>query len=94
MSAAKSSDEVKHLDLVRIRKVGDEIMVPLPVSFNIDVNIEYRAVLKEDGVIKLIPGNTNLYDEATGLDVRAAIEKNHVKDNGSLVGRENFWTED
>jgi antitoxin component of MazEF toxin-antitoxin module len=79
---------------VETRRQGNSIMITIPASFNIGVNVEYEPVMDANGVISLVPVHHHLFDQKPDYDLRAAMEADRINDNGTPVGREDVWHDD
>lgn len=78
---------------VKTRKQGNSIMITIPSSFKIAANQEYEPIIDENGVISFLPVRGNLFKQDPNYDLRKAIDEEKIADNGTLVGKEDFWHE-
>jgi hypothetical protein len=76
--------------IVKARKQGDELMMPVPASFNIAQDTEFEAMFA-DGILTYIPVHRNIFDERPGYDLRAAMTEEGIIENSQQVGREKVW---
>ncbi len=76
--------------IVKARKQDDELMMPVPASFDIAEDAEFEAVFA-DGILTYIPLHHNIFDERPGYDLRAAMIADGINENSQQVGREKVW---
>lgn len=76
--------------IIKTRRQGNSIMVPIPPSFNVGENVEFEPTKDENGVISLLPVRHNIFSADTNYDLRKAMEAENIRDNGTPVGRENI----
>lgn len=81
-----------HMTLKTSRQ-GNSIMIPIPVSFNIGENVEYQPSIDKNGVIRLTPVNQTIFKADMTYDLRKAIRKENIGDNGTPDGYENVWND-
>ncbi|WP_125711573.1 type II toxin-antitoxin system PemI/MazE family antitoxin [Companilactobacillus kedongensis] len=75
---------------IKTRKQGNSLIITVPAEFKIGENVEFNPMLDDNGVISFVPVHKNLFAQHPEYDLKNAIKKINIGDNGSAVGKENI----
>ncbi|EHO49908.1 type II toxin-antitoxin system PemI/MazE family antitoxin [Lentilactobacillus kisonensis] len=77
--------------IVKTKKYGNSIMIPIPKGFGVSQGAEFIAVQDDDGAISFIPAHHNIFEQNPEYNVRAALQEMAIPDNGNNTGKEDIW---
>ncbi|WP_137607928.1 AbrB family transcriptional regulator [Lactiplantibacillus daoliensis] len=66
-------------------------MIAIPAAFKFPVNAEYQPVRDESGIISFVPVSPRGFSADSGYDLKTALRGMLIKDNGTIIGKENVW---